>query len=313
MSTPAISFQLGETGSASKLMTAFNAIWSQGESILASLTNYRNLSLVDFNQKLEALNSRLQQANRIQAPYTAVSFVTTDFLNIDQTLTSATVRADSQAVTLKERSTSTNAVIQTQGFSTSDGTAQSISTDNSLYRVQVTDGSIPTGVFNLQLIAALDMTVLTFDLAAMPPTPVFAVSASPDGITFTPALRVSMNGYRLTAWFPPMEMLYITLAITPAAPDTLGGNSFTFGPTDFVGVQTRCLHPSGNQKPTRARQSDPRKTASIRLCCTLVSHTDTLTMLPHPGPSLRPHPGCESRDASQEKQPRGSKLEASLL
>jgi hypothetical protein len=82
------------------------------------------------------------------------------------------------------------------------------------------------------------MMVLTFDLAAMPPTPGFVVSASPDGTTFTQATQVSVNGYRLTAWFPPMEMLYISLAITPAAPDTLGGSSYTFGLTDFAGVET---------------------------------------------------------------------------
>ena len=87
----------------------------------------------------------------------------------------------------------------------------------------------------MQLAQSLNMTVLTFDLAAMPPTPTFAISASPMGPTFTPAVQVSMNGYRLTAWFAPMEMLYITLAIMPAAPDTLGGTSDTFGLTTLPG------------------------------------------------------------------------------
>ena len=238
MSTSLPTFQLGEVASASQLMAAFNVLWNQGENILNTLTNYRNLSLVDFQQQVEALNSRLQRANRISAPYTTVNFVTTDFLDIDQTQTSATVRADAQAVTLKERSTTTNAVIQNQTFATSDGTAEAISTDNSLYRVSTTDGSIPTGTFTVQLVQSLNMTVLTFDLAAMPPTPSFVVSASPDGTTFTQANQVSMNGYRLTAWFTPMEMRYITLAITPAAPDTLGGTSYTFGLTDFAGTET---------------------------------------------------------------------------
>jgi hypothetical protein len=238
MSTSLPTFQFGEVASASQLMAAFNVLWNQGENILNTLTGYRNMSLVDFQQQVEALNSRLQRANRISPPYTTVDFVTTDFLDIDQTKTSATVRADAQAVTLKERSTTTNAVIQNQTFATSDGTAEAISTDNSLYRVSTTDGSIPTGTFTLQLAQSLNMTVLTFDLAAMPPTPTIAISASPDGTTFTPAVQVSMNGYRLTAWFAPMEMLYITLAITPAAPDTLGGTSYTFGLTDFAGTET---------------------------------------------------------------------------
>ena len=238
MSTSLPTFQFGEVASASQLMAAFNVLWNQGENILNTLTNYRNLSLVDFQQQVEALNSRLQRANRISPPYTTVNFVTTDFLDIDQTQTSATVRADAQAVTLKERSTTTNAVIRNQTFATSDGTAEAISTDNSLFRVNTTDGSIPTGTFTVQLAQSLNMTVLTFDLAAMPPTPVFKVSASPDGTTFTQAVQVSMNGYRLTAWFTPMEMRYITLAITPAAPDTLGGPSYTFGLTDFAGTET---------------------------------------------------------------------------
>ena len=172
MSTSLPTFQFGEVASASQLMAAFNVLWNQGENILNALTNYRNLSLVDFQQQVEALNSRLQRANRISPPYTTVNFVTTDFLDIDQTQTSATVRADAQAVTLKERSTTTNAVIQNQTFATSDGTAEAISTDNSLYRVNTTDGSIPTGTFTVQLAQSLNMTVLTFDLAAMPPTPV---------------------------------------------------------------------------------------------------------------------------------------------
>jgi hypothetical protein len=94
MSTSLPTFQLGEVASASQLMAAFNVLWNQGQNILNTLTNYRNLSLVDFQQQVEALNSRLQRANRISAPYTTVNFVTTDFLDIDQTQTSATVRAD---------------------------------------------------------------------------------------------------------------------------------------------------------------------------------------------------------------------------
>jgi hypothetical protein len=64
------------------------------------------------------------------------------------------------------------------------------------------------------------------------------VSASLDGATYVQATRVSMNGYRLTAWFPPTEIKYVSLAITPAAPDTLGGTSYTFGLTDFLGSET---------------------------------------------------------------------------
>lgn len=231
-------FQFGAPASASQLMTAFNTLRSQGQAVLDALVNYRTASLVDFGQKVEALNSRRQRANRVKAPFTAAEFIISDFLDLDQTNTSATVRADSQAVTLQEKATETNAVIQSQGFATSDGTAEPIATDNSLYRVQTTDGSTPVGTFTLELLESLEMSVLTFDLAAMPPTPSFVVSASSDGATYVQASQVSMNGYRLTAWFPLMKMRFITVAITPAAPDTLGGDSYTFGLTDFVGAET---------------------------------------------------------------------------
>src|ERR1017187_6523864 len=97
------SFQFGKEASASQLMSLFRSLHTQGQTILDTFTAYREMSLVNLQQKLEALNSRRQRANRILTPYTAVNFVVTDFLNIDQTLTSATVRADTQAVTLKER------------------------------------------------------------------------------------------------------------------------------------------------------------------------------------------------------------------
>src|ERR1035441_8212387 len=123
MSSPSTTFQLGAQGSASQLMAVFNSLLAQGQSILNTIDSHRTLSVVNFQQKVEALNSRRQRANRAQVPYTAVNFVATDFLDVDQTQTSATVRADAQAVTLQERSVTTNAVVQSQLFATSSGTA----------------------------------------------------------------------------------------------------------------------------------------------------------------------------------------------
>ena len=154
-------------------MAAFNVLWNQGENILNTLTNYRNLSLVDFQQQVEALNSRLQRANRISAPYTTVNFVTTDFLDIDQTQTSATVGPTHRPGCKREIHNDERCHLEPDlchlGWN-----GQAISTDNSLYRVSKTDGSIPTGTFTVQLVQSLNMTVLTFDLAAMPPTPSLA-------------------------------------------------------------------------------------------------------------------------------------------
>ena len=64
---------------------AFNVLWNQGEDVLNTLTNYRNISLVDFQQQVDGVDGRLQRANRISAPYTTVNFVTTDFLDINKT------------------------------------------------------------------------------------------------------------------------------------------------------------------------------------------------------------------------------------
>jgi hypothetical protein len=238
MSTSNVTFQLGEAASASKLMGAFNVLRNQGQQLLTTLGTYRTDSLVSFEQRVEALNSRRERANRVKSSYVAVRFVATDLLDMDQTQTSATVRADTQAVTLQERQTATNAIVQQQTFSTSDGTAESISVDNSMYMVSTSDGLIPTGTFTLKLLQALNLTVLTFDLSAVPAKSTVVVSASPDGINYTAAVQTSMNGYRLTAWFSPMNMRYITLAVTPSAPDVLGGSSYTFGLTDFVGAET---------------------------------------------------------------------------
>jgi len=189
MSTSLPTFQLGEVASASQLMAAFNVLWNQGENILNTLTNYRNLSLVDFQQQVEALNSRLQRANRISAPYTSVNFVTTDFLDIDQTQTSATVRADAQAVTLKERST-TRRSLQNQTFCHLGWNGRGhLDGQTRLYRVSTTDGSIPTGTFTVQLVQSLNMTVLTFRFGCHASDAELRGLGIADGTTFTRPIR----------------------------------------------------------------------------------------------------------------------------
>ena len=94
MSTSNVTFQLGEAASASKLMGAFNVLRNQGQQLLTTLGTYRTDSLVSFEQRVEALNSRRERANRVKSSYVAVRFVATDLLDMDQTQTSATVRAD---------------------------------------------------------------------------------------------------------------------------------------------------------------------------------------------------------------------------
>ncbi len=103
-----------------------------------------------------------------------------------------------------------------------------------MYRVHVTDGSVPAGTFDLELTAPADLTLAVFDIVSLASDPAITVSASPDGVTFTPASSVSLNGYRINAWFPPVAVRFLRLTIAPTHPDTLGGTSFTFGLTDFT-------------------------------------------------------------------------------
>jgi|SRR4051812_38225158 hypothetical protein len=57
--------------------------------------------LFRFEQGLSALNARRQRAARVNAPDIACRFIVSDMLDIDQSQTSATIRADASAVSLK--------------------------------------------------------------------------------------------------------------------------------------------------------------------------------------------------------------------
>lgn len=83
-------------------------------------------------------------AARINARDIACRFVVSDMLDIGQTLTSASVRADAGAVTLQERGGPSQAEIKSLLFSSSTGAIEQF---NDMYRVHVVDGSKPVGTF----------------------------------------------------------------------------------------------------------------------------------------------------------------------
>ena len=151
-------------------------------------------------------------------------------MDIDQAQTTATVRANTESVTLRERATPTDAVIRTTTFQSSTGT---IAQSNGIYRVSVSDGSVPLGVFKLELTAAYNLSLVTFDMLSMPSSPQIVVRTSPNDVTYTAAPQVSQNGYQVTAWFPSASVKFIRLEMTPSHPDTLNGNTYSFGITDF--------------------------------------------------------------------------------
>jgi len=231
-------FQLGEEASRGKLVTQLETIRAQGETALSQIERKRLETLVTFERRLSAMNGRRHRANRVLAARTAARFVVSDFLTVDQALTTATVRADAQAVTLRERQTPSAATVARKRFSVSHGTAELMDTNNSLYRVYTDDGTTPSGTFELELVEPLPLALLVFDLAAMPSEPSISVEVSSTGTTYVPATGTSLNGYRLNAWLPSMTVRFIRVRLTPSHPDTLGGRTYTFGLMAFSGSAT---------------------------------------------------------------------------
>lgn len=202
-----------------------------GQQVLNSTVSARTNLLVELELNLEQLNGKRQAAARVPNTAFAGQFLVSDFIGIDQAKTTATVRANTQSVTLRERPTPTDAVILNTTFLSSDGTVAA--QPNGIYQVSVSDGGVPVGTFLLQLSATYNISLVTFDILSMPSSPQITVLTSATNVTYNVAPQVSQNGYQVTAWFPPATVQYIQLQITPAVPDTLNGNVYSFGITDF--------------------------------------------------------------------------------
>lgn len=209
-------------------MQALEDIRQQGQKVLEDLGIARETTLFRFQQDLSALNSKRQMAERVLSPDIACRFVMSDMLDLDQAKTSATLRVDSQAATCRENSSNAAAVIRNISFNCVTGAIEQL---NDLYRVHVLDDTKPVGIFELELYDVSDVTLLVFDMVSMPSNPDIQVFGSTDGITLIPAREVSVNGYRVNAWFSSKAIRYSRIQITPRMPDTLGGSTYTFGIT----------------------------------------------------------------------------------
>jgi hypothetical protein len=192
------------------LQTQFAALSAQGQSVLDDIATTRETTLLRFDQGLSALNSRQQRAARINAPDIVCRFVISDMLDIDQTLTSAAVRADAGAVTLRERQKPSNAAIKNLTFSSNTGAVEQF---NNMYRVHVVDGSTPVGTFQIELFNPSELTLVVFDIVTMPSDPGIRVFASSDGVTQVEASATSRSRYRVNAWFPAMPVKYLQIQI----------------------------------------------------------------------------------------------------
>jgi hypothetical protein len=226
-------FTYQEEAKQSKLVENLQEIRSLGTEVLQMLEEDRVETLVDFDRRLSSLNARRQRANRVNSPHRMVLFTVADLLDLNQAQTTASIRADVNSASLRERSTPADAEIRASKFTSTTGTIERLDLKSTLYRVHTTAGQIPTGLFELELSTPLQLTLLVFDTAATPGEPTITVETSLNGMTYTSAERVSRNGYRINAWINPNKVRFIRLSITPSHADALSGDSYTFGITSF--------------------------------------------------------------------------------
>lgn len=232
-------FTLGQEGSRSAFVSSLNDLLDQGQGLLDDLEQKRLNTLLEFNRCLSAMNGRRQRANRAESVGILGTFHVSDFIDIDQTNTTATVRADSQSVSLKERQTPVDTTIASVAFTASKGSIQVLDADKFIYSVSVPDVSIPTGQFDVQLASPLNLNLIVFDIVSMPSAPQITVSVSGDGVVYISADQTFRNGYRVNSWFPETVVKYIRIVITPTHPDTLNGDSYSFGLTSFEGITSQ--------------------------------------------------------------------------
>ena len=223
-------FQDGSEGKCSAFMAALTGLQNKGQAVLDDIDQVRSDTLVRFEQGLSALNARRQRAYRMPSPDIAGRFIISDLLDVDQAASNVTLRADSQAVTLRERENPAQPVFRSTVFSSSQGTIEQF---GDMYRVTTGGGAAPTGVFNLELETPTALTLVVFDIVMSPSDPIITVETSPSGVRYSSAVEVSRNGYRVNAWLPPGGVRFLRISITASLPDTLGGNAYTFGLTSM--------------------------------------------------------------------------------
>jgi len=235
MSTVVPVFSMGESASASQMNLVFSGLQSQGNAVLQTLSEIQLTTLVDYQRRLTALNARRQRAARVLV-YGTTGFLVSDFCDIDQGTTTATVRADTASATLRERSIPGQVEVISTTFTSSSGTIQSIDANNTLFSVYNSVG-IPTGTFVLTLAEITDISLLTIDISALSSSPTITVSVSGNGLTWVPASSVKLSGYQMNAWLPLTPVKYVRVVMVPSQPDNMGGSTYTFGITDLTGTE----------------------------------------------------------------------------
>ena len=114
------------------------------------------------------------------SPDVACQFIMSDLIDVDQSGTSATLRPDSGAATLRERSAAANAVIRKTVFTASSGIVEQFT---GMHRVYTEDGRKPVGSFDIELVSPATISILTFDIVTMPSDPSIRVFVSENDIS----------------------------------------------------------------------------------------------------------------------------------
>src|SRR5947208_12441943 len=202
----------GDQGSRSQMVGNLEELRARGQGVIDSLSSIQLKTLLEVQKRLSALNGRRQRAFRVPSPDLAARFLVSDFLGTDQAQTSGSVRIDSASATLRERAESGQINIKSTRFSTSSGTIQKA---GDLYQV-TNDSNLspPVGTFDLELDPPLNPSLLSFDVVSTPSTPEVSVGVSGNGVTFSPAASLALNGYRINAWLVPATVRFVRLART---------------------------------------------------------------------------------------------------
>jgi len=225
-------FEDGQQSSASTLTTAMQVMVTTGQQVVDTMEELRTSSLLQVQRDLTRLKGFSTQALRAPQPKVAAYFLVSDFEDTDQTRTNATVRVDSASVTLRERKNPGNVIAQSTTFSSNSGTVLQFGP-----YYQVTANVPPVGTFQIQLEEPADISFLIIDFAPTPSTPNITVQVSQNGITYNDATQITTSGYRASVWVTPQEVLYVRITFSPTHPDTLGGDTYTFGINDFYAYQ----------------------------------------------------------------------------
>lgn len=218
-----------KTGSASEVNKRFEEVSSTGQSVLDDLEQVRLSELIAFEQRISESNLRRCRVERLCASGVLGHFTVADMNAVHLQNTTATVRADVMAASLKEKGDFVSADIQEIQFSANVGSYQRLS---NTYKVISTEG-IPIGRFDIVLLRPVTMNQVVFDLVAPSPDLQVKVSVISADLKETETLSVARNGYRFSCWMPERQLRYLRIEMKPGGPDTAGGIGYTFGITDL--------------------------------------------------------------------------------